>query len=317
MEVTEAVKNRQWGVRRRVVSRALGSAETFNLAPPSWVAPLLQGGLRSFVAREFPLSLSVRGGEHFTLVTSRVANATHLDAGAFERCAAGVYAAMADVLAAQPGRCPVRFWNHIPDIRRSDVAGIDRYMVFNAGRFAACSRWFGSPDAFDRLLPTASAVGHDGADLVVHMLAAGAPGRALENPRQVASYRYSKRFGPRPPCFARATEVRGSGDSSTILVGGTASIRGEETMHAGNLGEQTQETFENLSALVRSAGAGGAAAFESLRVYYVHEADRRAIERIVSEAFSHLHDVEYVRADLCRPELLVEIEGVARGAAFH
>lgn len=316
MKVTEAAKHRQWGVRRQVVSRVWSTAQTFDLSPPGWAARLLDGGLRSFVAREFPFSLSVREADRFTLVTSRVANATHLDAGAFERCAAGVYAAMADVLTARRGRFPVRFWNHIPDIRRSDSPGVDRYMVFNSGRFSACSEWFGSPDAFDRLLPTASAVGHGGADLVVHMLAADGAGRALENPRQVPSYRYSTRFGPRPPCFARATEVRWPG-AATILVGGTASIRGEETMHSGNLQKQAAETFENLSALVCSAGAPGAAAFESLRVYYVHEADRRAIVRIVSEAFPHLHGIEYVRAELCRPELLIEIEGVARGPTAH
>jgi enamine deaminase RidA (YjgF/YER057c/UK114 family) len=208
----------------------------------------------------------------------------------------------------------VRLWNHIPGIRRTNAQGLDRYMAFNAGRFAACSEWFGSPDAFDRLLPTASAVGHGGTDLVVHLLAADAPGTAVENPRQVPSYRYSRRFGPRPPCFARATTVRWEDDDRgpTVLVGGTASIRGEETMHRGDLPAQARETFDNLAALARAAGADGLAAFESLRVYYVHQADRQTIERMTAEAFPHLADVEYVKADLCRPDLLVEIEGVAR-----
>ena len=316
MQVTEAgTRRRQWGVRRPSVLRTPGAAApTFDLAPPPWAARLFDGGLRSVVARESPFSVCVRDTGRFTLVTARVAGAASLDAGAFEQSAAEVYATLARALAARPDRHPVRFWNHLPDIRHSEARGIDRYMVFNAGRFAACSTWFGSPDAFDRLLPTASAVGHDGTDLVVHMLAADSPGSAVENPRQVPSYRYSRRFGPRPPCFARATAVRWDRDAAaTILVGGTASIRGEQTVHAGNLRAQTRETFENLAALVRAAGADGLGAFEGLRVYYVHEADRRSIERMVDEAFPQLSDVEYVRADLCRPDLLVEIEGVARG----
>jgi enamine deaminase RidA (YjgF/YER057c/UK114 family) len=85
-------------------------------------------------------------------------------------------------------------------------------------------------------------------------------------------------------------------------------------MHVGHLAAQAAETFENLAALVKSVGADGLSAFEALRVYYVHEADRRAVERMVMEAFPHLAAVEYVRSDLCRPDLLVEIEGVARSS---
>ena len=316
MQVTAVLTKRQWGVRRPVVSRDWGAVATaaFDLSPPRWATRLLDGGLRSVLVRESPFSVVVRDTDHFTLVTARVRGARYFDDADFEFSAAEVYAALAGVLSARPDRHPVRFWNHLPDIRRTNHQGLDRYMVFNAGRFAACSEWFGSPDAFDRLLPTASAVGHGGADLVVHVLAADAAGRAVENPRQVPSYKYSRRFGPRPPCFARATAVNWAGDNSTtILVAGTASIRGEETVHVGNLRAQAQETFDNMTALVRAAGAEGLGAFEALRVYYVHEADRRAIERMVGEAFPRLADIEYVRSDLCRPELLVEIEGVARG----
>ena len=313
MDATE-VKKRQWGVRQTAVARTLPAPLPFDLAAPEWVGELVSGGRRVLLPREWPLSLVVTDAERFSLITARVARATELDDADFERCASGVYGALAEAIGSRRGRHPVRFWNHIPDIRRTGGEGLDRYMVFNAGRFAACARWFGSPDAFDRLLPTASAVGHRGTDLVVHVLAADQPGRAVENPRQVPSYRYSRRFGPRPPCFARATAVNWADDGAArILVGGTASIRGEESMHVGNLAAQGSETFENLDALVRAAGGAGLAAFEALRVYYVHDADRTAIERMVSAAFGHLGGIEYVRADLCRPDLLVEIEGVARG----
>ena len=38
-----------------------------------------------------------------------------------------------------------------------------------------------------------------------HQTQNSAPGVAIENPRQTPSYHYSRRYGPRPPCFARAT----------------------------------------------------------------------------------------------------------------
>ena len=37
---------------------------------------------------------------------------------------------------------------------------------------------------------------------VIHCLAADRPGAAVNNPRQVAPYHYSQRFGPLPPCFS-------------------------------------------------------------------------------------------------------------------
>jgi enamine deaminase RidA (YjgF/YER057c/UK114 family) len=316
MEVTEGFPKRQWGRRREPVGRALAAPTAapapFDLAPPPWAARLVAGAAQRLVARADSVAVTVHDAGRFTLATARVGGASALDDPSFERCTAEAYRALADVVRARPARHPLRFWNHIPAIRRSDQPGLDRYMVFNAGRYAACSDWFGSPDAFDRLLPTASAVGHDGHDLVVHALAGEEGGVAVENPRQVPSYRYSRRFGPRPPCFARGTSVRWhESGGATILVGGTASIRGEDSVHRGDLRAQAHETFENLGALVRSAGAPGLGSFESLRVYYVHAADRDAITRTVAEAFPHLRDVEYVTADLCRPELLVEIEGVA------
>jgi hypothetical protein len=192
-------------------------------------------------------------------------------------------------------------------------------MCFNAGRFAACSEWFGGPDAFARLLATGSGVGHDGPDLVIHALAAHSPGVAVENPRQIPAYKYSRRFGPRPPCFARATVLHSGGLTGTaplLLVGGTASIRGEESVHVGDLRAQTLETFENLASLVRSASADdaretGLAAFREVRVYHFGQQDRDVIAPLVEAAFPSSTRIEYRRAALCRPELGVEIEGVA------
>ena len=47
-------------------------------------------------------------------------------------------------------------------------------------------------------------------DLMIDALSAASPGIAVENPRQIPSYRYARRYGPRPPCFARATLLSAS-----------------------------------------------------------------------------------------------------------
>jgi enamine deaminase RidA (YjgF/YER057c/UK114 family) len=232
------------------------------------------------------------------------------------------YLLVADTLSAQQ-RHPVRFWNFVPNIHTPSGDGTDRYMVFNAGRFAACEHWHGSPNAFDHTLAAASGVGILGSTLAIHCVAADSPGRPVENPRQVPAYRYSQRYGPRPPCFARATRVTRPIDAAWwLFVAGTASIRGEDTAFVGDVVAQTSETFDNLDALLEAAEAahaterpghhdGRPAHFTSLRVYVVHPSDAPAVQALVEARYPDVPDLEYAQAELCRTDLLVEVEGVA------
>ncbi len=222
-------------------------------------------------------------------------------------------------------RRPVRFWNHIPGIHHPMGDGMDRYMAFNAGRFAGFSRWLGSPSTFPQSVATASGIGHFGADLIIHVLASRHAGVAVHNPRQTSPMAYSQRFGPRPPCFARATLLPETG---LLLIGGTASIRGEESTHAGDLAGQLQETFANLDALIHhagemaghptpTAGAGagagaGLASIHDLRVYHPRREDAPLIRHALAQVIPAATSVQFVHADLCRRELLVEIEGLAQ-----
>jgi chorismate lyase / 3-hydroxybenzoate synthase len=297
---------------RKPAAAATVEPERSDLGVPPWVGDLLaRAGARE--VRGGSAEVRVVESSAFALLTVCKRDATALDSQAFESCTRDAYTAIAARLRDCAARHPVRFWNYIPDIHRPCGEGLDRYMCFNAGRFAACSDWLGGPDTFHRLLATGSGVGHGGQDLVIHALAAAVPGTAVENPRQIPAYRYSRRFGPRPPCFARATVVREAGRGPFLLVGGTASIRGEESVNVSDLRGQTLETFENLASLVRSACGtdDGLGAFRELRVYHFRETDRPAIAKLVEDAFPALDRVEYLRADLCRPELSVEIEGVA------
>ncbi|MEM6454259.1 MAG: pteridine-dependent deoxygenase, partial [Acidobacteriota bacterium] len=147
-------------------------------------------------------------------------------------------------------------------------------------------------------------------------------GRPVENPRQRPAYRYSPRYGPLPPCFARATIVdapstaAGNDDPRAwLLVGGTASVRGELSVHEGDLGAQLEETFHNLDHLLRAAvaetGARGGR-YVDLRVYHLDPVAAPPLRAAVHSAYPTLEGLETVRADICRRELLVEIEGVAR-----
>jgi chorismate lyase / 3-hydroxybenzoate synthase len=255
-----------------------------------------------------------RHGADATLASARIKNAVKLDAAAFERQTMAAYASIRRQV--EPLH-PVRFWNHIPAIHAVMDSQRDRYMVFNAGRFKAFEQWYGSSQRFSQVVATASGVGHGGSDLVIHCLATSEPGIAVENPRQISSYRYSRRYGPLPPCFARATIVPAAPDCSLLLVGGTASIRGEDSMYVDSLTMQLDETIENLASLIRAARKGDCSTgealrqFRSLRVYYPFERDVRAIAETVQSVMPNLTHIQMIPAELCRPELLVEVEGIA------
>jgi len=209
----------------------------------------------------------------------------------------------------QRHRHPLRIWNFVPGIQTPTADG-NRYMAFNAGRLAAYRDWFGSAEAMAVGMPTASAVGTTDNSLWIHVLLADSPGRPVENPRQVPAYHYSRRFGTHPPCFARGTLFE-----SRLLIGGTASIVGEDSRHCDSIEEQTRETLINIAALIASAGGCcESAALERLEQVRVHVREPHhasVVHRMLAESALGAASVEMVEAQLCRPELLVEIEGHA------
>ena len=290
--------------------------------PPAWVVGLLGPfALRSAgpVLQDGAVSLEVTRGGGFCLASVRVPAARSLDREAFRQAAAGAYRRLEAILRDPSLSHPVRLWNHIPGIHEPMGEDQDRYMAFNAGRFEALADWFGGPASFDTRSVSASGVGHDGTDLVIHCLAADEPGQAVDNPRQVPPHRYSRRFGPLPPCFARATTIHPPGGEPLVLVGGTASIVGEESVHVGDLERQVEETLTNLAVLLNVAAGEAAvedraavlARYRDLRVYYPDPARLGELRDLLADSFPGVEEIEWVRADLCRSELLVEIEGVA------
>ncbi len=284
------------------------------LLPPLWASELLSGSRTVHQTIDQTLFVT-RASHRATLMSVRAVGAADLDEAAFERVTFQSYKLIRRALSTCPANIPVRFWNYIPSIHDAMDGDRDRYMVFNAGRFNAFCEWFGGSDQLSGRVATASGVGHAGRDLVIHCLAAPVAGKAIENPRQIPAFRYSKRYGPLPPCFARATVVNDLLPiGRSVLVAGTASIAGENTVHRNELTGQFRETLANLASLVSAAGVNGnpLAAFTEVRIYHPRKRDAAMILKLAAEAFPKAPRPQLMLADLCRSELLVEIEGVAR-----
>lgn len=204
-----------------------------------------------------------------------------------------------------------RIWNYLPDINR-ETAGMERYRQFNAARQRAFAD-AGRNSVSD--VPAACALGiaaHN--PLVVYFLAGRRAGMPIENPRQVAAYHYPPQYGAASPIFSRATVSHGTA-GATLLVSGTSSIVGHRTVHAGDVVAQTRETLANIRALLSEASrrvAGVKFALEQLvyKVYLRYEKDLRACAAELRSALGPEVPIVYLRADVCRADLLVEIEAV-------
>lgn len=287
------------------------------ITPPQWVSDLLASS--PINTRADDGELDIIEAAQFALTSATIPNVNSMDALTFEQRVTDTYSAILQSIDILSANHPVRVWNYIPAIHQPMESQRDRYMVFNAGRYRAFAARFGGPGAFARRVPTASGIGHDRHDLVIHCLSTAAPAIAIDNPRQIAPHRYSTRFGPLPPCFARATLLP---MQKLILVGGTASIKGENSLHPASLPLQFQETLTNLASVVEAAHVKMPSTkshtekhwlncYTDLRVYYARAQEGDALAAMTRKAFSDNCRIEMRRADLCRSELLVEIEGVA------
>lgn len=197
-----------------------------------------------------------------------------------------------------------RIWNHVGGINEDEEC-LERYKRFSSGRHEALTRHGYSRERF----PAASAVGMSEPGLLVYFIAGREEGVQAENPRQVSAYDYPPQYGPRSPSFSRATVLK----DGLIFVSGTASVVGHETRHGGDAARQLEETIENLDVTMSTAAARvGRTAFARdltvAKIYIRAGVDHSHLEPRLRELFPSRM---LLQSDICRTELLLEIEGVA------
>ncbi len=203
-----------------------------------------------------------------------------------------------------------RTWNYLPDIH-GEPGGLERYRQFNIGRQAA---YAAHTLPSEQQAPAACALGTRRGSLQLAFLAGKVEPIRLENPRQISAYHYPRDYGPKSPTFSRATLVP-LPHSWLLLISGTASIVGHESRHLDSVRAQTREILANLSALLSEANArlpedslGFRLSQLQYRIYVRHAGDVEKIQRELRVCLGEGLDAHYVQADVCRQELLVEIE---------
>lgn len=197
-----------------------------------------------------------------------------------------------------------KVWNYLGAINDGD-GDAERYRQFSIGRAAA----FAEFSLADHAAPAGTGIGMTRSHgLVIVTLASRHPQLLAENPRQISAFDYPRQYGPSSPKFARGAAVF-AGSHALHLLSGTAAIVGHESLHPGDAALQLDETLRNIAALGESLTVTHGESIH--RVYMREPAD---IESIAAKLRTNLgierDDIVFLRGDICRSELLIEVDGV-------
>ena len=221
----------------------------------------------------------------------------------------------------------VRQWNYVGEILSTEKDDEQRtrqhYQMFNETR----SKFYGINRSLNHY-PAATGIGMKYLGVCIDSFAVTGDDSLkvvpISNPVQNESYKYGqsvlvgnpdkKMRQNQPPQFERAKLISLNG-ISRILVSGTASIIGQETIGIDNIEEQTRVTIENIKKLTHPNNihkhypeiSEVPEQFSYVRVYVKHKEDIEKVRNICREAYGDT-PATYVVADICRDNLLVEIE---------
>jgi enamine deaminase RidA (YjgF/YER057c/UK114 family) len=219
-----------------------------------------------------------------------------------------------------------RQWNYVEQIfgiRSTDGRQRQNYQLFNEARAEYYSK-YRTISGF----PAATGIGtaFNGVTIECMVVAndEGTTTVAISNPKQLNSYTYGQDVlegdsqgshrQNQAPQFERARLIT-NGWSSRLFISGTASIIGQKTVGVDDVAEQTRVTIENIALLASETNLRAhypalkvvPDKYACVRVYVKNSEDFPVVKTICSGHFRDV-PVTFVQADICRADLLVEIE---------
>jgi len=207
----------------------------------------------------------------------------------------------------------VRQWNYLEemlDVRSTGCGDSQGYQAFNDVRSIAYGH-----SAFPTGYPAATGIGQRVGGVTIELVAVDPGPRVtvapISNPKQVDAHRYSEEVlvgdtseglpSTTSPKFERGKRMAADG-AEIVFVSGTASILGEETVGRGDVRAQTRTTIANIDEVL------GGRTLTHLRAYVKRAEDIEAVREECRAGFGDIPAL-YVQADVCRDDLLVELEG--------
>lgn len=221
-----------------------------------------------------------------------------------------------------------RQWNYIPQITAVDADNYQNYQAFNDSR----SEFYRKGDWSQNGYPAATGIGMDCGAVTVDFIAVKPLNDKMkivpiDNDLQLAAHVYSQVVligvekdeveGRSTPKFERAKALGNQDEGYICFISGTAAIRGESSMDSTDAASQAIQTMENIEHLISDHTcdkygielSSKSREINSARAYVKFDKDTDGIKRVVEDRWPDT-SVIYLLADVCREELLVEIEAV-------
>lgn len=222
----------------------------------------------------------------------------------------------------------VRQWNYIEKITATvdqNTSTNQHYQIFNDIR----SKFYQHANFKDGY-PAATGIGLDCGGISIDIIAAKFDNErsviSVKSPVQLDAYTYSKEvlagnntmsdFCRTTPKFERA-KILITPENKWLFISGTAAIIGQESTTQQTIVHQTEMTIQNILSLISTENlqkhgisASEKASINYLRVYVKYKKDMQQVKDTCHKYFPDV-PVAFIFADICRPELLVEIEGHA------
>ena len=222
----------------------------------------------------------------------------------------------------------IRQWNYIEKITAHadyNNSVSQHYQIFNDVR----SKFYQLAN-FENGFPAATGIGMDFGGITIDFIAAKLESKAsilgVKNPVQLDAYNYSEEvlaenssmmdFCKTTPKFERA-KVLITPEGKWIFVSGTAAITGQLSSLQSCIKQQTEMTIQNILSLIsrenlhkNGIDCSRDVTLSYLRAYTKHKSDIPLVKEICRKYFPEI-PIAFVVADVCRPELLIEIEGEA------
>ena len=205
---------------------------------------------------------------------------------------------------------PFRFWNYISGINNTKE-GTERYQIFCTGRSEAYKNKLSS-------YPAATCIGSRNNQSFITFISAMRDNFvSIENPNQLPASKYRLYSDSCAPLFSRAGYIN-INNSYRLFISGTASVIKSESKNINDIINQTKCTLNNISILINFENLNQYGITKGytlndinlIKVYIRNDNDYNAVKAMCDKSFSDNADILYLKADVCRTELLVEIEGI-------
>ena len=219
----------------------------------------------------------------------------------------------------------VRQWNYIENITMLDTVTektLQNYQIFNDLRTIHYEK-----SDFSNGYPSATGIGIANGGCCVEVIALkeknGNTVFPITNSLQVDAHNYSENVlvgnaiaeikKVSTPKFERGKSIQLNGNG-LIFISGTASIVGEQTVFQDYVTKQTFTTIQNIEHLIsvnnlikNKISVASEPKLISYRVYLKNESDYPEVKSLCDAHFGEKNAI-FVKADICRANLLVEIE---------